>query len=250
MNYKFNLLLFLIILIIVLIIYLLYHFNIIENMYNNIPEKYNDENKVVKGIPKIIHQIMPKDKNRWHTSWFICHETWLAIFPEPEYTHMTWYDDELEEIIKSDFPWFLDIFRGYPKNINRIDIVRPFILYKYGGIYADMDYIVYKNFYNDLPDDKVSIPESPYKENEFIQNALMCSPINHKFWLLVIDECYNTKNDNVFLATGPRLLTNIYYKNSEMVNILPIDLYNPHVGEKDKFHSDNVITKHYLSTMW
>ena len=55
------------------------------------------------------------------------------------------------------------------------------ILYKYGGIYADMDYMCFKNFYNILPKNKISISESPYKENEEIQNALMISPPNNSF---------------------------------------------------------------------
>jgi mannosyltransferase OCH1-like enzyme len=81
-----------------------------------------------------------------------------------------------------------------------------------GGIYLDMDYVVYKNFYDNLPADKVSTPESPYKENEHIQNAFLCSPPKHNFWLLIIDECYSHKDEHVFNATGPQLYTKTYFK--------------------------------------
>lgn len=51
-------------------------------------------------------------------------------------------------------------YEDFYKNINRID--RYFILYKYGGIYADMDYKCFTNFYNILPSNKISISESLY----------------------------------------------------------------------------------------
>jgi mannosyltransferase OCH1-like enzyme len=245
--------------IILVLIFVLIIFNSInEGFYDfkNLPDKYknmiDDINKVpVSGIPKIIHQICPRDKKRWVDKWYIGYETWKKHFPEPEYTHMLWFDDELEEIIKSDFPWFLDVFRNYDKNIKRIDMVRPFILWKYGGIYADMDYVCYKNFYNQLPPDKVSTPESPYKENEFIQNALLISPPKHNFWLLVIDEAFNRKNMHVWAATGPQLFSFLYYNHPDMLNILPYELYNPNVLNDDyKKNEDKLIAKHLLSVQW
>jgi hypothetical protein len=50
-----------------------------------------------------------------------------------------------------------------------------------------MDYMCIKNFYDKLPQDKVSISESPYKNNKYLQNALMCSPRKHPFWMKVIN---------------------------------------------------------------
>ena len=243
--------------IIILIFLSLYWFITINEHFDfdNIPPIYNE--KVVDiykspeiGIPKIIHHVAPGNKDRWHHLWFECYASWEKHFPEPEYIHMNWSLTKIMNLIKEDFPWFLDIYNNYDKKIKKIDIARVFILYKYGGIYADMDYIVYKNFYDELPQDKVSIPESPYKDNEFIQNALMCSPPQHNFWLLVLDFCYKTKDDHIFEATGPMLLTRTYWKYPELVNILPIDLYNPHIADKEKFDSDKVITKHLLSSVW
>jgi len=163
---------------------------------------------------------------------------------------MYWYDDELDKFIEAEFPWFLDTFKSYDKNIKRIDMVRPFFLYKYGGIYADMDYVVYKNFYNEMPSDKVSIPESPYKDNEFIQNALIITPPKHNFWLLIIDNCYEHKDEHVFSATGPQLFTQTYNNNKELVNILPVELYNPHINDNEAFNKKDIYAKHLLSTAW
>jgi len=246
----------LIVIILLLIIYLIFNYYN-ENFFDfkNIPEEYSYKVDTINispiiGIPKIIHHICPKDYKRWNNKWFIGLESWLRLFPAPEYTHMYWYDDELHKVIEEEAPWFLDIFNAYDVNIKRIDMVRPFILYKYGGIYSDMDYVVFKNFYDELPGDKVSIPQSPYIDNEFIQNALLCSPPQHNFWLLIIDNCYNHKDDHVFNATGPQLFTQTYYKYPDLVNVLPYEIYNPHISDKDAFNNDSIYAKHLLSTVW
>jgi mannosyltransferase OCH1-like enzyme len=218
----------------------------------NVPDKYNkihNDNHHIDGIPKIIHHICPKDFRKWSLKWFIGLESWLRLFPSPEYTHMYWFDDELDIFIKEEYPWFLDIFNGYDVNIKRIDIVRPFILYKYGGIYSDMDYVVYKNFFSELPQNIVSIPASPYTQNEIIQNALIISPPQNIFLLLIIDNCYDRINDHVFYATGPTLMSDTYSKYPELVNILPYKIYNPHIGEED-FNSPDIYAKHLLTTAW
>jgi mannosyltransferase OCH1-like enzyme len=241
------------IIIIILLIYLILNYYI-ENFFDfeNIPKEYGtniDNIKVsnTSNIPKIIHHICPKDFTKWHEKWFLCYESWLRVFPKSEYTHMMWYDDELHKIIEEDFPWFLDVFNKYDQNIKRIDMVRPFILYKYGGIYADMDYQVFINFYDKLAQDKVSICESPYKGNEEITNALMASPKYNNFWLLVIDECYKHIDTYVLLSTGPQLISRIYSQYPDLVNVLPYNLYNPLPWDVTTEHT---ISKHYNTVAW
>jgi len=238
---------------VLLIIYFFVYYGI-ETFFDfkNIPKEYGEDIENIcksntNNIPKIIHHICPKDFNRWHKKWFICYESWLRLFPSPEYTHMHWYDDELHNIVEEEFPWFLEIFNEYDVNIKRIDMVRPFILYKYGGIYADMDYFVYENFYDDLNQDKVNICDSPYKSNEEVTNALMASPPNNNFWLLILDEAYTYKDTYVLLSTGPQLLSKIYARYSELVHVLPYDKFNPPSWEEDM---NNVKTKHYNTIMW
>jgi len=242
-----------IILIIILFIFILRF--LVEKFINfeNIPKIYGDNISDIKvspnkNVPKIIHHICPKDFRKWHPKWFHCYESWLNIFPKEEYTHMHWFDDELEEIIKQDgFEWFLPIFESYPHHIKRIDMVRPFILYKYGGIYADMDIEVYKNFHDQLHDEKISIVESPYKGNEHISNCLMSSPVGHYYWLLIIDRCYRYRDKYTLLATGPQLFSEIYKENPDLVHVLPDKLYNPAPWFEE---NKDIYTKHFNTVMW
>lgn len=203
------------------------------------------------GIPKIIHQTAPSDKSKWKDDWYTCQRTWLSLYPEPEYTYRMWNDDDLENLIMNDFAWYYDIYKSYKKNIQRIDIARYFILYKYGGIYADMDYMCMKNFYDILPPNKVSISESPYKHIEFLQNALMASNVKNDFFLKVIEEAKNRKDSEAVLySTGPVLISDVYLQNKDMVNALPSNLYNPPKINPEEFNDPNVIAKHFFTTSW
>lgn len=37
------------------------------------------------------------------------------------------------------YPWFLPTYLSYPYNIQRVDVLRYFILHKLGGIYIDLE---------------------------------------------------------------------------------------------------------------
>ena len=224
-------------------------FHNFEHIPKDVGDTVTELNKVPDGkIPKIIHHICPTDIKKWHPWWITCYESWIRLFPKSEYTHMHWDDKELLEFYQEHYPWFLPIYNGYDVNIKRYDISRLFLLYHYGGIYADMDYIVFKNFFNELPEGKVSIPESPYKWNEEIQNAFMVSPPKHPWWLILIDEAYNRTTWNVFSATGPQLLTPMYKKFPELVNVLDCNLYNPNIYEP--VDDTKIYAKHLISTSW
>ena len=53
--------------------------------------------------------------------------------------YMFWSDHDSRELIRTDFPWFLHTFDAYKHPIQRADAIRYFVLYKYGGVYCDMD---------------------------------------------------------------------------------------------------------------
>ncbi len=201
-------------------------------------------------IPKIIHQTAPSDRTKWKEDWESCHSTWKKHFPEDEYKHIMWYDEDLDNFIKTNFDWFYPLYNKYDVKIKKIDIARYFILYKYGGIYADMDYLCEKNFYDMVPQDKISISESPYKENEHIQNALMMSPPSDNFWLKVINKAIERiDHPSVLYSTGPKLLSDVYFENLDMVNVLPEKIYNPKPNTID-FYNPDVVAKHIGTKSW
>jgi inositol phosphorylceramide mannosyltransferase catalytic subunit len=157
-------------------------------------------------LPKIIHQ---QWKNNQIPKGIFSkyHAAWKSIFPEPEYVHMLWSDKSGRALIQEHFSWFLDAYDSYPTSIQRADSVRYFILYKYGGVYADLDYEPYVNFWGDLPSDRVGIVESPYKKNEEVQNSLMSSPPFDPFWNVTFSLLYERRKDpRILSSTGPSLI--------------------------------------------
>jgi mannosyltransferase OCH1-like enzyme len=195
-----------------------------------LPERSNFDEGAV--IPKIIHQTAPADKSKWHQKWAECQTSWLEKFPGWEYK--MWTDEDLDEFIKTKHPEFLETYQGYPKNINRIDAARYYILFDYGGMYADMDFMCLQNFEDQLPLDKVSIAESMQYRQDIVQNALMVSPKGHPFWEKVhsaLEECKMNVNIGVGETTGPWMLSKVVSENIDQVNILPDDgVYSSHLG--------------------
>lgn len=103
-------------------------------------------------VPKIIHQIAPEDTTKWSPIWLRCQESLLNHFPDFEYR--LWNDKEdIDNFVHVNYPEFSNLYNSFPVHIMKIDFVRLCFLHKYGGIYADMDYFVYKNFYSELNKD-------------------------------------------------------------------------------------------------
>ena len=75
-------------------------------------------------IPKIIHQTwknenIPYDtfKKEWIESWTNLNPTWQFKL---------WTDMDIKNFLEDKFPWFMDRFNEYPKNIQRVDAFRYF----------------------------------------------------------------------------------------------------------------------------
>jgi hypothetical protein len=52
---------------------------------------------------------------------------------------MFWSDKDARRLIRDHYPKYLNMYDGLGENLQRFDAARYFILYHYGGVYADMD---------------------------------------------------------------------------------------------------------------
>jgi mannosyltransferase OCH1-like enzyme len=217
-------------------------------------------------FPKIIHQTAPSDKSKWHPIWEPCQASWKKHFPDYEYKF--WSDEDLEELIATKYPWFLDTYKGYDKTIKRVDAARYFIMYEYGGIYADMDFECIKNFEHMFPKNKVSIAESPFKNEkrkirETHQNALMISPKGHPFWKTTFDLLKKNKDHpDILFATGPYIIIRAIEQKPYDVFTLASEKFSPahdatfrHVyaaGIKtmQSVEDPNIVSRHHGTTVW
>lgn len=185
-------------------------------------------------VPKIIHQIAPADTSKWPAIWFKCQRSWRDNFPDYEYRMWT-DDDDIDELVRTKYPRYYEMFKGYDKNIKRIDAARYFILNEYGGIYADMYYECHKRFEFGPG---VSMNQTPVLGQGVLQNALMASPPKHPLWQRVFDALVENKDkEEVCEATGP-LLVDKFLKD---VTVLPKDKFSTREAE---------YATHYCTATW
>jgi mannosyltransferase OCH1-like enzyme len=57
----------------------------------------------------------------------------------PGWQEVIWDEAAVLKLIQDDFPWFLDTYLSYPRLVQRSDVMRYMVLYKYGGVYLDAD---------------------------------------------------------------------------------------------------------------
>jgi mannosyltransferase OCH1-like enzyme len=171
-------------------------------------------------IPKIIHQTAPTDESKWKPIWKQCQDSWKNLHPDFEYRF--WSDEDMDTFMKENYPEFYEnVFVKYDVHIKRVDALRYFILKHFGGIYADMDYMCQKRFFEELQGNNVYIAESPWTKGHH-QNALMISPKGHIFWDSVIDELQKRKDVTGTLeATGPYALEECIskYKEKDLITL-------------------------------
>ncbi|WFD36273.1 hypothetical protein MCUN1_003151 [Malassezia cuniculi] len=213
-------------------------------------------------IPKIIHQT-------WKTD--IIPDRWVPVRNEcaamhPDYEYMLWTDESSRKLIETDYPWFLPVFDSYPYNIQRADVIRYFVLHKYGGVYMDLDIGCVRPMDPLLRFDVILPRTIPVG----VSNDLMLASKAHPFLVLMIDNlkyfnhAFITPYATVMFSTGPMFVSALYHKFSLQhvaqpstpdaidagfngVRILPKALYGKNV---DASEAPDSFYRHYYGSSW
>lgn len=227
----------------------------------------NLNNFLISKKGKIIHQIWfsgIQSKNKADISYKKLQkfrDSWTIN--NPEWFHIIWNNKMANDFIKLYFPRYLKLYRNFTYEIQRCDILRYFLLYKYGGIYADMDYYCNKSFDSILETYKndIYLVQTPnnFMYNTYVSNSLMYSVPSHKFWLKLINNIknndishYYTKHIIIMYSTGPAMLTNTFneYKYRYNVKYFPYELFNPYGIADIKIINKNIYTYHLGKGEW
>jgi mannosyltransferase OCH1-like enzyme len=171
-----------------------------------------------------------------------------------------WTDDENNFFIKNKYPSFYKIYENYNHYINRVDAVRYFYLYEYGGLYLDLDIIIKKDITKLLSKNKCCLFSqnaindyfSVKKYKEYIDPMIMYSPPKNKFLEKLIKKLhtngnnkkYNNVYDNMEVA-GPAFLTKTFTINDH-VDIIS----NKIVTEKNLKYYNDVYGIHLCDNNW
>ena len=89
----------------------------------------------VQKIPKIIWQTMKT--NRVPVFMKNYADSWTEL--NPEYEYRFYDDDDIIDFIKTDFPDYLEGYKKIKYGASKADLWRYLVIYKYGGVYADID---------------------------------------------------------------------------------------------------------------
>lgn len=185
-------------------------------------------------IPRTIHQTwktgeVPDRLKAFQKSFVEQHPSW---------EYKLWTDDDNQRLIETEYPWFLPFYNSYPHHIQRVDAARYFILYHYGGVYADLDMqcLTALDPLNDQIGGVVVGQEGQMHHDgtQRIGNAILFSSRHHPFWLRVFQALLeaHAKSDprkigSVFVTTGPSFLHEVYLKYPQGVTVMPVSAFYP-----------------------
>tara|TARA_R110001592_G_scaffold330659_1_gene612920 strand:- start:509 stop:1162 length:654 start_codon:yes stop_codon:yes gene_type:complete len=171
-----------------------------------------------------------------------------------------WTDDDNKNFIKNEFPDFYPIYDNYKNKINQVDSARFFYLYKYGGLYIDLDVLLTQNIKCLLDEDCCLFSQDSNKSYYatkanlpfFIDSMCMYSKPGNNFIGEIIKHLYKNEPinivnalDNVFL-TGPGMVTNLYNKLKPTIKLN----HNKIIVKDDLELYDNIYGIHYCTNTW
>lgn len=199
-------------------------------------------------IPRIIHmtwgdpEAVPFIYRPWMESWIKHNPGWEIWF---------WSDSDINKFIHTCYPHFAETFNSYPTTGYKVDAFRYFVIYEFGGIYADIDTESLRPLNELARIESCIVGQEPLEHAHFlgpmgiplVSNAVMACVPHHKFFRVVVDHLgrhtgYFTWND-ILYATGPYMLTYEFHNygagNSENplkhISLAHPELFMPTIDE-------------------
>jgi hypothetical protein len=209
-------------------------FNNKKTNYINLSEinKDQDINNKIKMIELNLY-------SEYHLSWIHKNKDWKYIL---------WNDNSIKKLILMNYSYY---YKNYinikSENIRRL-FSKYIILYHYGGIYLDNDFICYQNI-NKLielyPDRKLLVSAIPYINNFekyhiykkynlntnlilLSDSVILCERNNDFIGLIINKLFFNIRNNQIIIKDkeifGSIILSKLYYKEcnkEKLYNIIP-----------------------------
>jgi inositol phosphorylceramide mannosyltransferase catalytic subunit len=137
-------------------------------------------------IPQVLHQTwkskidIPENFALWRQSFLDCNPGIEARL----------YDDaDNRALLAETFPSLLPLYEAFPREIFRADFIRPIYLFRFGGVYADMDFQCLQPLCG-IRSGGSAVVLGRMGENEAfehsIPNAIMLSQAGQGFWIGVL----------------------------------------------------------------
>ncbi|MFW2389369.1 MAG: glycosyltransferase [Polyangiales bacterium] len=183
-------------------------------------------------FPRIIHQTwkneqVPSSLAPYQASWKRLH---------PDWEYRLWTDEDNDALVENEFPSLLDLYQSLPRAIHRADFARVLYLWRFGGLYVDLDIAALKPADELLDGASCTLGTEPKLHAERLRgvdqvvcNAAMASEPGHPFWERMIDQIRERstqgREDPVWM-TGPLCLQAAYEAHGEALGVA---LWDPDV---------------------
>ena len=220
-------------------------------------------------IPRIIHQTWKDDNIPPRFQPYV--QSWKHHHPGWEY--MLWTDEDNRALIEQYYPQHLRMYDSFRSKIQRVDAARYFILHRFGGVYADLDFECLRPLDAALECGGCVLGQEPtvhardvYRAPSVVSNALMASSPEHPVWPVVWDTMARRVRKNrgrgandVLRTTGPAMLDYAVRKDyprsgrGEPVHVYAPDAFFPKVADKYKQHTTFTIQPfavHHWANTW
>lgn len=129
----------------------------------------------------------------------------------PEFTVNVWNATMARDLLEEYYAWFLPTYDGYRHPIQRVDAIKYFILWHYGGVYLDLDVSCRKKM-----DPLINNPAwFPRASPMGVNNDVMASRAGHPLmWKMVDGLMPRDKNlifpwVTIFWTTGPKFTSDM-----------------------------------------
>jgi len=159
----------------------------------------------------------------------------------PDYKIYIWSRPKAILFMEQFFPEYVEMFMNYKYEIQRVDAIRYFVLYIFGGIYMDMDIKCLKPFGDLFNENKVYLVQDSNYSKYFsitgkFNNFFMVSNPKNPFWLILHSVLVQNKNVTamtratiILESTGLYALEKAFDACPEQIKPLVLDkkFFNP-----------------------
>lgn len=160
------------------------------------------------------------------------------------------YDDEdALKIVQTNYPEWVELYKKFPNNIQRMDVFRLIAVYLFGGFYMDADMVLITPLHDLLNNILVLAEEKTLTLGECVSlqnkdalriaNYMFASVANHPFIFELINAALQNSSKNVVVendileSTGPGLLSTFYHdKKQFFAEILLLENSQLHCRKK------------------
>jgi mannosyltransferase OCH1-like enzyme len=130
----------------------------------------------------------------------------------PSYNHRIYTDDEIDDFVNENFPGEIsDCYNKLNIIVAKVDFWRYLILYKYGGVYLDMDSSINGSLDKLIKENDEAIITAENNPNMFVQWALIFNkehPILKKTIELIVENIkFNKYPNDIHRMTGPSVFS-------------------------------------------